>query len=306
MKALVIGAGGSKSSFSVGSISYLLGDLKEKYDVICGVSSGAIITALLGMYRRDQEIKASRDLVKFWSDLDQDQIYKRWKFWGMVAGIWKPSLYDSTPLQNLLKSHLDLRTIQNNGRILSVGALSLNSGKYLSFTQDHPEFINATIASCSYPGMFLPVKFRSGLNGDNEEWFGDGGSKTNSPIKAAIDLGATHIDVIYTSPEYRDYLPIKTPNIISILRTNFDASTEKILSNDIDKLESHNLLAQAGIGTKKYITYNVIRPDKNLIQNSLDFNSDEIKRMIVLGYNKAKQVMENRQSDMLEINTHNI
>lgn len=295
MKALVISGGGNKSAFSIGALKYLLGDLETKYDIICGTSSGAIVAALIGMYKHGQEKEAARFLEKWWSKLDNAQIYRRWKFWGSIAALWKPSMLDSSPLQHLIRSNLNLDKIRASGKIVSAGAVSLNSGKYLTFDQSHPEFINSVIGSSSYPGMFLPVSFKSGVNGDQEELWSDGGVKTYAPVQTSIDYGATEIDIIYTSPEQRDYLHIDRPGIVSILKRSFDASLEKIMSNDLSKLELYNELAKAGIGSKKYIPYNVIRPLHNLTANSLDFDPDDMKRMIVLGYNKAKEVMENNK-----------
>jgi len=288
MKALVLSAGGCKSAFTAGVLKYLLCDIGNKYDIICGTSSGAIIAAFLGMYKQDDEKNAGLNLEKWWLKIDNSSIYKHWKFFGPLSILWKPCYFDSTPLQNLLYKTLNLNTIRNSGKIISVGALSLNSSKYHTFDQTHPKFIEATLASCSYPGMFLPIKFNSGLNNNIEENWTDGGVKNYSPCQTAIDLGATSIDIIHTSPENRNYLEIGTLNILSTLRISFDASIDKIMSNDLSKLEMYNELASAGISSKKYIPFQIIRPKYNLIADSLDFRPEKIQEMMKKGYEEAK------------------
>jgi len=286
MRALVLSAGGSRGAFSVGNLKHLLYDLQIHYDCICGVSVGAINAAFLGMFKQGFEQEASDTLEKWWLRLDTKKIYKNWKYFGMLAALWKPSVYDSTPLHQLLKSNLDLGKIQQSGKKICVGTVNLNSGKYMVFDQTSSNFVDAVIASASFPGMLSPIYF-------DGSWWSDGGSKTLSPIATAIENGATHIDILFTSPEERNHSVIEMTNVFNILHRSFDVSTDKILSNDLEKLIMYNKLAAAGLTDKKVITYNIIRPDTNLISNSLDFDPVKIRDMIDLGYNKAKLVMSN-------------
>jgi len=282
MRALVLSAGGSKSAFATGAIKHLLGDLEIDYDILCGVSSSAINTAFLGQYKRGTEKQAANDLEKWWLRLDTRQIYKHWSFFGPLAGVlWKHSFYDSKPLQQLLKSNLSLNKMRESGKVLTAGAISLNSGKYITFDQTSDFFVDAVLASAAYPGMLEPIQIEG-------HYYADGGSKTITPVATAIERGARHIDIIMTSPEIRDYKIIEKLNIINIIKRSFDVSTDKIMSNDIDKLEMYNKLALAGIGNKKYISYNIIRPHNNMIFNSLDFDPVKIREMIDIGYGCAK------------------
>jgi NTE family protein len=281
MRALVLSGGGSKGSYQVGALQHLLGDLKIKYDILCGVSVGAINAAYLAMFKHSEERESINYLYNMWVKINSSSIYKRHFPFGRWHALWKNSFYDSSPLHNLIRNNINLELIRESGKIVTAGTVSLTSGKYTIFDQSSDYFIESVIASASFPGMLEPVNFLDQL------WT-DGGVKEISPIKKAIDLGADIIDIIVTSPEQRVKKFIDNPNTVDILKTIIDLSTDKILSNDIDKIEVHNKLALANIGKYKFIKINIIRPENNLIEDLLDFSHDKIKNMLEKGYHDAK------------------
>lgn len=199
---------------------------------------------------------------------------------GTLSG--KKSFFDSSPLYHLLKENLDLNKIRSSEKKVSVGTVSLSSGKYTIFDQTSDHFIDAVIASSSFPGMLAPVRFLGQL------WT-DGGVKEISPIKKAVELGASVIDFIITSPHTRVKRFIENPTTVDILKRSLDLSTDKIMANDIEKVEMYNSLALAGLSNKKYVKINILRPNFNLIEDLLDFNPNKIKEMMIKGYNDAKK-----------------
>jgi NTE family protein len=283
MRALVNSGGGSKGSFGMGVIRHLLGDLNIQYPIITGVSVGAINGSFLATHKLGNEKQASEELKQWWLSLDNSKIYKRWKPFGKIHAAWRMSFYDSSPLQNLVRTNISLDKIRATGKMISVGAVSISSGKYHSITQDDDDFIDAVLASSAFPGMFSPIKMKGHL------WL-DGGIKTLSPINTAIDLGATEIDVITTSPEVRIKKFIEKPNLIDIFKRTVDLSTDKILSNDIEKVLMYNLLAEAGISNKKVVKLRIFRPHNNLIDDVLNFDPIKIREMMALGYSDAKRL----------------
>jgi NTE family protein len=281
MRALVLSGGGSKGAYQAGALKHILGEKRVAYDALCGVSVGAINVAFLAMYKIGQEIESSLKLIDMWSQLDNTKIYKRWFPFGRWHAIWKNSFYDSSPLHNLLKSEINLDRIRNTGKAVNVGTVSLSSGKYTIFDQTSDHFIDAVIASASFPGMLTPVKFLGQL------WT-DGGVKEISPIKKAVELGADIIDVIITSPAVRTKKFIENPTTVDILKRSIDLSTDKIMANDIEKVEMYNKLAENQLTNKKYVKLNIIRPQNNLIEDLLDFRPEKIREMMLKGYNDAK------------------
>lgn len=281
MRALVLSGGGSKGAYQAGALKYILGELNVPYDILCGVSVGAINAAFLAMFKVGQEQESISVLSNLWCQLDNSKIYKRWFPFGRWHALWRKSFFDSSPLGNLLRDKLSLEKIRNSGKEINVGTVSLSSGKYTLFNQHSDYFIEAVIASASFPGMLTPVSFLGQL------WT-DGGVKEISPIKKAVEMGATEIDVIITSPQTRVIRFIEDPTTVDILKRTVDLSTDKIMANDIEKVQMHNKMAEAGFEGYKYVKLNILRPDYNLIEDLLDFRPEKIQEMMEKGYTDAK------------------
>ena len=280
MRALVLSGGGSKGSYQAGALQYILGKKRVIYDALCGVSVGAINVAFLSMWKPGQEVESAQKLADLWLQMDSSKIYKRWWPFGRWHAIWKKSFYDSSPLHSLLKEGLDLEKIRESGKQVHVGTVSLSSGKYTIFDQTSDHFIDAVIASASFPGMLTPVEFLGQL------WT-DGGVKEISPIKKAVDLGADIIDVIITNPAVRTKKFIANPTTVDVLKRSLDLSTDKIMANDIEKVEMYKQMVQLGLTEKKYVELNIIRPETNLIEDLLDFRPEKIQEMMEKGYKDA-------------------
>ena len=281
MRALVLSGGGSKGSYQVGALQYILGEKQAQYDILCGVSVGAINCAFLSMFEKYEEIDAIEVLSNLWRDLDTSKIYKRWFPFGRWHSIWKSSFYDSSPLINLIRNKVDLDKIRETGKQVSVGAISLSSGKYTIFSQNDDDFVDAVIASASFPGMLCPIRIR-------DQWWADGGVKEITPIKVAIESGASEIDIVMTSPETRNKYFIEEPTTMDVIKRAIDLSTDKIMSNDVEKMVMYNKLAEAGFSDKRIIKINIVRPKFNLIDNLLDFSPAKIQKMMEIGYLDAK------------------
>lgn len=281
MRALVMSGGSSKAAYAVGCIEYLIGDCKINYEAYLGVSAGGINAAYLSMFQSGEEIKAALSLKNLWLSLDNSKIYKHWYPFRFLHAIWQNSLYDSSPMRDLIRSKLDLKKIQSSGKICSVGATNLDSGKYTTFNHTSDIFIDAVLAGASFPVAFQSIN----INGSN---FSDGGLKTLSPLTAAIDLGCDEIDLIVTHPTLRVNKFIPNPNIFDIFMRSLDLATDKIMDNDIKKILMYNELAKAGLSNKKYIKLNIYQPDTNLIEDLLDFSPHKIKEMMKRGYNDTK------------------
>jgi NTE family protein len=282
MRSLVLSGGAGKGSWSAGAILHLLGNLHIRYDSYHGVSSGAINASFLAMFPTGEEKRAAETLADMWSRITSQDVYKDWYLLGKLQSIWRNSFYNSAPMRKLIKSNISLERIRASGKKVSVGAVSLTSGKYRVFTQDDDDFVDAVMASCAFPVIFEPVPMRG-------ELFIDGGQKSLTPIGTAIDSGAEHIDIIITSPELRDKKFIDNPSIIDIIARSFDLFTEKIMTSDIEKAILYNRLAEYGATSKKPINMNIIRPDHNLTDDLLDFDPVKIQEMIRLGFDKAKE-----------------
>jgi len=281
MRVLVLSGGGSKGAYQVGALKHIIGELGVVYDAFCGVSVGAINCASLAMFSSGQEEQSISVLADMWAKINTSQIYKRWFPFGRWHALWNKSFFDSSPMRNLIRNSLDIKKIRASGKPINVGTVSLSSGKYTIFDQTSDHFIDAVTASASFPGMLTPVKFLGQL------WT-DGGVKEISPIKKAVEMGADVIDVIITSPHTRVNRFLENPTTVDILKRSIDLSTDKIMANDIEKVQMHNVLALAGLEDKRYVKINILRPDFNLIEDLLDFRPEKIQEMMEKGYMDAK------------------
>lgn len=280
MKFLCLSGASGKGSYQAGAIYHLTKNLGITYDGLCGVSSGGINCAYLAQF--EDQAQGSEELVKFWKSLTPSNIYKSWFPLGQIQALWKKSLFDSSPLRKLISDNISLEKIRKTNKIVSIGTVSANSGKYMTFDQTSDYFIQAVQGGASIPGLMEPVYFAGNL-------FFDGALKSHTPLETAIKLGATEIDVIMTSPETRVPFFKEDPNIVDIIIRAMDLATDKIMSNDVEKAINYNRLAELGYEGKKKIKLQVIRPKFNLTEDLFDFRPNNLNRMALIGEIDAKE-----------------
>lgn len=284
-RALVLSGGGVKGAYHVGALMHLLGNLRTRYDIVCGISVGALVGSFISMYKHGEEALASSDLYDLWKTITPKRIYKKWPL-GYLQVPFMKSVYNSRPLHELVRGMLDPEKLRTSGKELRVGAVSLQSGKYTLFSQDDPDIVDAVLASSSFPAMLLPVKMKG-------QWWTDGGIINTAPFKAAFDLGATEIDAILLSPRHdKDNKVEGKVTTLKVAKFSVFEMTEEVLNNDLDRALLINKLVASGEDTeRRYVKMRVLRPKEALIDNSLDFRPEGIRRMIQKGYEDAQTLV---------------
>jgi NTE family protein len=292
MRALVLSGGAAKGAYQVGALKHLMGELQIQYDAVCGISVGAINGGWLAMFPHGQELECINGLEEMWRGLTTSDIYVNWVNWpkpfsylGYVKALWKPSVYNSAPLMELIRTKYSAEKMRASGKKLRVGAVNLNTGAYKVFDESFENMTDAILASSSFPGAFLPIKI-------GEHLWTDGGVKEVTPLKSAITLGAESIDVIITSPEKDLSEFTNNPNIIKLGPRIIDIMSEEIMLNDLARALEINKLIKNGaqIPNKRYINIRIFRPDETLVKSSLEFEQEFIGPMITKGYDDAKKV----------------
>jgi NTE family protein len=281
MRALVLSGGGVKGAYQAGALKHILGNLDFKYDIICGISVGALNAAFISMFNENENKDASNQLLDIWLNLKTEDVYKRWFPFGKLHAIWKNSIYDSRPLMKLVRGRLDRQKIVSTNRSITVGAVSLTTGRYKLFTQNDDDFVDGVLASSAFPVFMTPVKI-------DDELYTDGGVKEITPLQCAIDQGADTIEVIMCSPiDTTKTLSnnAKTPEIA--MRT-INLMSDEIVKNDLQMAMMYNELVKSGARPdKKEIKITIISPDTELTDDSLDFDNSKIIRMMDRGYEDA-------------------
>jgi len=285
-RALVLSGGGTKGAFQCGAINYLVSLQNINYNILCGTSVGALNCSFLGMYNNKKE--GIKDLLAVWKNLQTKDILKRHFPFGRLHGLLKPNLYNSNPLKNKIYKIIDVDKILSTQNKISIESVCLDTGQLKSSREFDKNFKEFVLASCSFPGLFEPVKI------DNHLWL-DGGIKSMTPLTNAIEMGADIIDVIICSPENNIQPMPSNSNSIEIIKRTLDLMVDSILDSDIKKAMLYNrLLEHESIENKRKVEINIIRPNMVLTYDSFSFNTETIESMIDIGYVTAKRIFEDK------------
>lgn len=282
MRALVLSGGGVKGAYQIGVLKHLILDLGRQYDIVCGVSVGALNCSFLSMFSKEEEKLAFEKLLEFWLTVDNSKVWKRWFPFGKLHAIWLKSLFNSQPLIDTIHAKLNMEPIRKSGRKVAVGAVSLTTGNYRSFTQDDDTFIDGVLASSAFPAGLKPILIEN-------ELYTDGGVKHITPLSEAINFGATEIDMILCSPAMTTAPYNNSSTTIKLALRTVELMSDEIIDADLKIAKLYNKIAQLDTeSNKRFIPIHVIRPGADLVENSLEFNQEEIKMMIEKGYTDAK------------------
>ena len=234
--ALVLQGGGARAAYQVGvlkAVSEILGNPRESpFPIITGTSAGAVNAAVLAQHA-DNFAEGVATLIRVWSQFSPDQVYRtdfvgvvknssKWLsafLFGALTKHHKVSLFDNSPLFDLVEKNIDFKRITahiQTGvlRAIAVTASGYTSGQNCAFfeagpdvqgwrrsqrvgirvSQFRPEHL---IASAAIPFAFPAIKI-------NREFFGDGSIRQMAPVSPALHLGAERVFVIGTAKLIKD------------------------------------------------------------------------------------------------------
>ncbi|TGK20530.1 patatin-like phospholipase family protein [Leptospira stimsonii] len=186
-RALILSGGGARGAYQAGVLRYLE-EIQFKPDIICGTSVGAITATAMGCGMNAAEI------TKLWKSIEAKKVM-RYSIWNDLVDIFVKSyspLTDTTPLKNLLYSHLDFRNLRKNPTEVIITAVNILTAELVFFRNKEID-IEHVMASSAIP-MFFPWQYVDGA----PHW--DGGVMANTPILPAVERGATDIVVVLLSP----------------------------------------------------------------------------------------------------------
>ena len=189
--------GGTFGAYEAGALWGLYyGDndkTKFEYDVVTGVSAGAINTGAIILFEIGDEENMVNTLSEKWQSLTQNQLMARWKPGGMVKGVLKETgIFDTTPLHNFLTDFYNERN-KTIHRKFVVSSVDANSGAYHLFNEtiqnvtDDP--MKAILSSASIPFVFPDQKWSQynmvGI---------DGGTVWNTNLVSAVQRCREKVD----------------------------------------------------------------------------------------------------------------
>ncbi len=276
MRALVLSGGGVRGSYQVGVLKHLLGERGNQYDIYAGVSVGALNAIVLSQYANGQEKEAIMALEKIWLSIKDSKVREHHTI-PYLSLLWESGLYSTEPLRKLLNKYVSVDKIVQSGKLLRVAAVSLTTGKWGVWTEQDKDVVDGVMASSAFPGFLEAIKAR-------DEFWTDGGARTVTPLKDAIDAGADEIDVVLTAGGGVGRMD-EEPTTMKVLVRALRIMMSEVIENDLKICQLKNNIE----GYRK-INLKIYRPSKAAGANSLDFDPRLIRKEIQLGYKDAVNI----------------
>ena len=137
---------------------------------------------------------------------------------------------DVDPFCHLVEESIEPRAVRESGKVLRVTATGWQTGDCQEFNfrrMTDEETWPAIRASAAIPGLFPPVKIWN-------EVFIDGGVVQNTPIKPAVDEGATEIHVISLNPQMTQLPESHIENTLDTFNRVYTAMLTTMINEDIE------------------------------------------------------------------------
>jgi len=230
--ALVLAGGGARGAYEAGVLSVLVPELArlgQRPSMFVGTSVGAMNAAFLTAAAHQDADEASAALLACWRAVSRGDVmrplYRQVPLGIMryigemlaVPGLRFSSLLDPLPLERNVERWIDFPSLHRNvadgtADVLAVVATAVRRGRTVVFVEGRQtntthrshviDYVAASIgdrqlrASAALPVLFPPVRIDSPE--EARGWYVDGGTRLNTPIKPALDLGADRVVVIGT------------------------------------------------------------------------------------------------------------
>jgi NTE family protein len=285
--ALVLSGGGGKGAFQIGAEKYLREELGYSWDIIAGVSVGALNGTMLAME------KYSR-LEAIWKTICNNKVYSgKFNLMTLIKLYFgAKSIYSNDPLATIVEREVEPGKIVKE---LRIGTVSLNSGRYTVYGGDDPNIKRAVLASTVVPVVW-PPQFVS----DECQMMVDGSLRRFSPIGDVLDADPDEVVVINCWPKHPAALAEPPQNILDIALRALDISSSGIIYSDIHEFTHiNNNVREAGeqgvtlhnAKGKPYKEYKclIIEPTEHL-GAILNFSHEAVERSRQMGWDRAREV----------------
>ena len=281
LTALCLSGGGSKGAWECGVIKYLASQGAE-FDCFAGTSVGAINAAFLAQYKTLAE--GVQALESQWRAVDDSKIRKPWnRLFGDFSAIDHESIYDSSPLWAWISSLIVPARVSGSGKALRVVSTSLSTGEKHVATEADPDIDIRVQASSAFP-----IAFRN-VHHDGQRWC-DGGIRSNTPLGAAIESGASDITVIMAHDPKKLGLFDPSSLIYGVALRSLELLFNTVEYADIRACLERNDLS-ATIAAYRHVTVRLIMP-MGILAQTLDFSPAQIAVMIDQGFKDGATISD--------------
>ena len=289
-QAVLLSGGGAHGAFQVGVLLELYAVDQLHYDVVRGVSVGALNGAVIAQYARKDQSLAAAHAERLWLTevTGSDSVYRK-RFGGDLGALLAGAqgLYDPSPLQQIVNRNWP----SSGARVdFAVGAVDAITGEYVEYPSTHPRFAECIVHSARFPLAFDPgtlVEKKDGVR-IREQWLVDGGVRNIVPHRSVLtDPSITSIDVIACKPEMGGVLPWSPGKHYSLLEyamRNAEILADEVFLGDMEALRSW---ARADLRRR----LRVFAPSALLTTDPLSFRASDVPLLIAYGRECAKKVL---------------
>lgn len=293
--ALVLSGGGALGGFEAAVESYARTEKGYKWDVVAGVSVGALNGSMIAMDKQDK-------LWEIWNTVTSKRVYTGgFNLWSILKiAFGAKSFFGNKPLWKLIQSELDTQKVTKD---LYIGTASLRSGEYISrrfapppaVAQDSEFFQKVVLASTVMPLVWTPVTITPSSGPEV-----DGGAINISPLSAVLDLDPDEVVIVncfpdaYKAPKdfYRNILNLGM-NALNIIEHGILQSNIKtfLMINDLVRqaMQAGITLLKKDSTPYKEFKCKIIAPDHDL-GDILDFSQKAVQPRILHGFERAKAI----------------
>jgi NTE family protein len=285
--ALVLSGGGAKGAFQVGAEKYLREEKGYKWDIIAGVSVGALNGAMLAMEKYER-------LETIWQTITNDKVYKGrfGTFTAFKLLFGAKSIYSNDPLAGIIEKEVEPDRIVKD---LRIGAVSLRTGHYTVYSGRDPNIRKAILASTVVPVVWSPQYVSR-----EYRMMVDGSLRRFSPIGDVLDADPEEVVVINCWPRHPPPLKGQPKNILDIALRGLEISSAGIIYSDIHQFIhiNHNVQEAAEKGVTlhnvkgkpyKYFKCLIVEPGQHL-GSILDFSREAVDWSRLMGWERAREV----------------
>ncbi len=303
-KILVLAGGSVKGAYQAGVVKAIF-EQGFVPDAIYGVSAGAMNASFLvdnfgKQFLKNGEIdyiEASHELVNFWLEniTEPASLARRRGTYELGLSAIRRNfegLLDTSPLKEIVHNAINIYNLKASPVALKVGAVDIINGgiTYADPTFEH--FHDYIMASSAIP-ILMPVV---NIGNHKKMAYLDGGLRDVAPIRKAVNDGADEIVCIacHTREMEAGYFPYG--NLLALVDRIMDIAVNESLNMDLDWAELYNLVQENKSNdgdlvikkVKNKIKLTIIRPEVPLNIDIQKFDTDDISRIIEIGYQKGK------------------
>ena len=194
-RVLALEGGGSRGAYQAGVIQALASALpggEVEWNVVSGISTGALNTCGCAQFPLGREKEMAAFLAATWRSINgSESTYTKWPYGYTEALLFRPSLYDSSPLHAFIASHW-LYGIHRN---FTIAATDFNNATLRVFTSEmEAKEVPEAVMSSAAPPFFFPPRHYEGTI------YVDGGCLVNldiaSPINFCLKSGFSVADIV--------------------------------------------------------------------------------------------------------------